>query len=85
MFPGSWKCLEPLDYVPGTWKCLEPVRFACHTSSIHMYAVNWNSVSQGACQKKTVYEVILGLILVNIKIQHPCCPTEVLVASGTCT
>ena len=52
MFPGSWKCLEPLDYVPGTWKCLEPVRFACHTSSIHMYAVNWNSVSQGACQKK---------------------------------
>ena len=54
MFPGSWKCLEPLDYVPGTWKCLEPVRFACHTSSIHMYAVNWNSVSQGACQKKTV-------------------------------
>ena len=35
MFPGSWKCLEPLDYVPGTWKCLEPVIKSNQIKFIH--------------------------------------------------
>ena len=56
----------------------------CMTYIFHTYVCSQLEQCISRCMPKKK-EVILGLILVNIKIQHPCCPTEVLVASGTCT
>ena len=62
MFPGIWGC---------TWTCK-----VCMSYIFHEYTIKYNKLEQ--CIFKFIpNKNQMGLILINIKVQHPYCPSEV--------